>query len=286
MENQELKVKNTFSYDELIEILKIDNNYDNRFYVKSIVNSLIKNNDAFVRKQMIYTDKNEFLYLWELLQKFSEFFDYKYNTKIDLSNFLYFVLNGDKINFNAIFCPGYTVDGYKDYIGNNNTIRLKTLRKLKNKLEREQIDFNIKITLSDIFLENTDVERNEKLYEELSVHRKKFVEVASESFEKNEIIILSEIFNGENYVNGFIDNSLLSGKTYCNFYKSNKSFYEKMGWSETETRKRNDKLFTIYTIISDYINAQDNGVYLPMETMYSRSKVMTNNGVCTMYLYK
>ena len=43
---------------------------------------------------------------------------------------------------------------------------------------------------------------------------------------------------------------------------------------------------TIYNIISEYINNQTNGIYLPMETMYSRSKVMTMNNVCTMYLHK
>ena len=59
-----------------------------------------------------------------------------------------------------------------------------------------------------------------------------------------------------------------------------------MGWGIEETKQRNDKLFTIYSIISEYINNQDNGVYLPMETMYSRSKVMTKNNVCTMYLHK
>ena len=70
------------------------------------------------------------------------------------------------------------------------------------------------------------------------------------------------------------------------FIFNNESFYKKMGWGIEETKQRNDKLFTIYSIISEYINNQDNGVYLPMETMYSRSKVMTKNNVCTMYLHK
>ena len=59
-----------------------------------------------------------------------------------------------------------------------------------------------------------------------------------------------------------------------------------MGWNEREAQNRNDKLYTIYNIISEYINNQTNGIYLPMETMYSRSKVMTMNNVCTMYLHK
>ena len=286
MENQLLGAKNVYNYDELIEILKIDNNPINRSYVKTIINSLIKNNDAAITKQMIYVDKDKVIYLWELLQRLSEFFDYRYNTRIELSKFLYFVLNDKVINLNAIFCPGYTEYGYKNYIGNNNTIRLKTLKRLKDKLENEGINSNFKITLSDIFLENIDIDKNMQLYDELSIHREEFIKKAKEDFRENEIVILSEIFNEERYISGFIDNSLLYGKTYQNFYKNNESFYKKMGWGIEETKQRNDKLFTIYSIISEYINNQDNGVYLPMETMYSRSKVMTKNNVCTMYLHK
>ena len=286
MENQLLGAKNVYNYDKLIEILRIDNNPTNRSYVKSIINSLIKNNDASVTKQIIYVDKEKVIYLWELLQRLSEFFDYEYNTKIELSKFLYFVLNDKVINLNAIFCPGYTNTGYKNYIGNNNTNRLKTLKRLKDKLENENINSIFKITLSDIFLENTDISRNERLYDELSIHRVKFIKKAKEDFREDEIVILSEIFNEERYISGFVDNSLLCGKTYQNFYKNNKSFYTKMGWTIDEMNQRNDKLFTIYSIISEYVNNQDNGVYIPMETMYSRSKVMTSNNVCTMYLHK
>ncbi len=281
-----LGVKNVFNYDELIEILKIDNSAVNRSYLKSIVNSLIKNNEAFVKKQKIFTDTDKVVYLWELLQKLSEFFDYTYNTKVELSEFLYFVLNDKEINLNAIFCPGYTDNGYKNYIGNNNTMRLKTLKSLKDKLSQEQINSNFKITLSDIFLENIDIEKNTNLYDELTFHREEFIKTAMKDFKEEEIVILSEFFNDEDYVSGFIDDSLLSGKTYQNFYKNNEAFYKKMGWTTEEAKQRNDKLFTIYSIISDYINNQDNGVYLPMETMYSRSKVMTNNNVCAMYLHK
>lgn len=286
MEKQMLGVKNVFNYNELTEILKIDNSAINRSYLKSIVNSLIKNNEAFVEKQKIFVDTDKVVYLWELLQKLSKFFDYTYNTKVELSEFLYFVLNDKEINLNAIFCPGYTDNGYKNYIGSNNITRLKTLKSLKDKLSQEQINSNFKITLSDIFLENTNIEKNANLYNELSFHREEFIKKAMEDFKEEEIVILSELFTDESYVSGFIDDNLLNGKTYQNFYKNNETFYKKMGWNTEETKQRNDRLFTIYSIISNYINNQDNGVYLPMETMYSRSKVMTNNNVCTMYLHK
>ena len=97
---------------------------------------------------------------------------------------------------------------------------------------------------------------------------------------------MSSIFTEEKYIKGYIDEKIIKNKTYYNFLKNNLEFYNKMGWNEREAQNRNDKLYTIYNIISEYINNQTNGIYLPMETMYSRSKVMTMNNVCTMYLHK
>ena len=121
---------------------------------------------------------------------------------------------------------------------------------------------------------------------ELELHIQKFIEKSRENFDLNEIIILSRIFTEEKYIKGYIDEKIIKNKTYYNFLKNNLEFYNKMGWNESEIQNRNDKLYTIYNIISEYINNQTNGIYLPMETMYSRSKVMTMNDVCTMYLHK
>ena len=158
--------------------------------------------------------------------------------------------------------------------------------KLKDYLKKNNVDAKLNITLADIFLENTNSELNPNWKNELELHIQKFIEKSRENFDLNEIIILSRIFTEEKYIKGYIDEKIIKNKTYYNFLKNNLEFYNKMGWNESEIQNRNDKLYTIYNIISEYINNQTNGIYLPMETMYSRSKVMTMNDVCTMYLHK
>lgn len=275
-----------YNYNDLICKLKIDDKATNRKKLKAIINALIKSGHATVEKQLIKVDINYVMYLWEFISKLECYFDYRYNTKVDLTKFIYYIINKNIVNLNAIFCPGYTKDGYKNYIGNNNSIRLETLNMLKDYLKKSSINVRFNITLADIFLENTNSELNINWENELKLHIQKFVEKSKENFDLDEIILLSYIFTGEKYIKGYIDEKIIKNRTYYNFLKNNLEFYNKMGWNENEIQNRNDKLFTIYNIISEYINSQSNGVYLPMETMYSRSKVMTMNGVCTMYLYK
>ena len=38
---------------------------------------------------------------------------------------------------------------------------------------------------------------------------------------------------------------------------------------------RNDRLITMYKILSDYLNEQDNMVFLPMENMYERENIFS-----------
>lgn len=275
-----------YSYNDLICKLKMDDNVTNRKQLKAIVNALIKNGNAIVEKQLIKVDINYVIYLWQIVNNLGCYFDYKYNTKIDLTKFIFYMINKNIVNLNAIFCPGYTKTGYKDYIGNNNSTRLETLNKLKDYLKKNNIDAKFNITLANIFLENTNSELNPNWKDELELHVQKFIEKSKENFDLNEIIILSSIFTEEKYIKGYIDEKIIKNKTYYNFLKNNLEFYNKMGWNEREAQNRNDKLYTIYNIISEYINNQTNGIYLPMETMYSRSKVMTMNNVCTMYLHK
>ena len=275
-----------YSYNDLICKLKMADNVTNRKQLKAIVNALIKNGNATVEKQLIKVDINYVIYLWEIVNNLGCYFYYKYNTKIDLTKFIFYMINENIVNLNAIFCPGYTKTGYKDYIGNNNSTRLETLNKLKDYLKKNNVDAKLNITLADIFLENTNSELNPNWKNELELHIQKFIEKSRENFDLNEIIILSRIFTEEKYIKGYIDEKIIKNKTYYNFLKNNLEFYNKMGWNESEIQNRNDKLYTIYNIISEYINNQTNGIYLPMETMYSRSKVMTMNDVCTMYLHK
>jgi len=273
-------------YEDLITNLSIQNNSENKKIIKAIVHSLINNNQAIVEKQSIDLNYDLFEHIYNQLIELEDFFDYSYSTKIDLTKFIDYILSQRDLNINAIFCPGYTSDGYKDYIGKNNKNRLADLRRLKDKLIQLNIPTNINIELADIFLENTDSKRNELWREELEVHRIKFIKEASLHFSKENIIKLSDVFNGEEYEKGFINGEICSGKTYDSFYKNNIAFYKKMKWCDTEINIRNDRLYTIYTLISEYINKQSNGIYIPMETMYSRSKVISKNDTCTLYLNK
>lgn len=275
-----------YSYDDLIKKINIDNNSENRKYLKSIVNALVKKDDAKIERQLIDVDYEKVEYLYSLMNELNSFFDYTYNTKLDLTKFFYYLLNKKEVNINAIFCPGYTSAGYKDYIGNNNTMRMKMLSEMSEKLSKKDLLVDFRIILANIFLENTDDIINPNWKEELLVHEDKFVECASKLFDKDKIIKMSSIYSGDEYVKGFVNKEVCHGSVYDKFYKNNIDFYKKMNWNDEQIKYRNDRLFTIYNIISKYILEQENGVYIPMETMYSRSKVMTNNGICTMYLVK
>ena len=78
--------------------------------------------------------------------------------------------------------------------------------------------------------------------------------------------------------------SCVPKKVYNSFYIANRNFYVKLGFSEEQIKDRNDKLATMYILVSNYINSLDSGIYLPMENMYDREKIIANNGTCTMYL--
>lgn len=275
-----------YNYNNLLEKLEINNNSDNRKILKAIIHALLKNNDAEVINQLIRVEYDKVEYLYQVLYELKSFFDYRYNTKIDLTKFVFYILNGNKININAIFCPGYTSNGYKNYIGNNNTTRMRLLNVLSDKFNKMNISVNFKVILANVFLENTDDLENINWKSELIEHEERFYEVASRYFDIENIIKLSNVFSSEEYIKGFVKEELCHGRVYDNFYKNNIEFYKKMGWNNKQIQYRNDKLYTIYNIISQYINEQENGIYIPMETMYSRSKVMTNNDVCTMYLIK
>ena len=274
-----------YKINELMMKSNLGESIENRKVLKSILHALMKNDDASLVNQLIEVDPNKVKYLLNVLENLSTYFDYSYSSKIDLTSFLYYIINDKPLNINAIFCPGYTKTGYKNYIGNNNTTRLEILCRLDDDLKENKIDANFHINLANIFLENTDTIKNPNWKEELKEHEEKFKDVASKYFDKESITLLSETHPKE-YKIGFIDDSICQGKTYENFYKNNREFYRKMGWSPEEIKKRNDKLYTIYTILSKEMKQTDNGIYIPMETMYTRSKVMSDNGVCTMYLKK
>ena len=272
--------------NDISKKLKINNSPENEKLLRSIITALRNNKDNELVDYIINADINKIEYLYNILRELNEFFDYSYNTKVDLVSLLESIINKRQINMHAVFCPGYTKTGYKNYIGENNTSRMKQLAFLEGKLEEMDINTKINVTLANIFLENTNDNLNPKWQEELKIHEDKFRETASKYFSEDSISKLSDIYPEEEYIKGFIEEDECRGKTYDKFYKNNKVFYKKMGWNEEEIVKRNKKLFTIYNLLSNYLNKDKSNIYLPMETMYTRSKVMTDNNLPVMYLKK
>lgn len=96
-----------------------------------------------------------------------------------------------------------------------------------------------------------------------------------------------EIFSEEKSISGYIDDNLVkkvNPRTYKSFKKFNEKFYNKLGFSKEQMLFRNDRLITMYKLLSDYINSQSNTIFLPMENMYERENIFSENNTCTMYL--
>ena len=108
-------------------------------------------------------------------------------------------------------------------------------------------------------------------------------------FDKDEVLNASSIpiFNKENAEVGYIDNTIIESiksNTYSAFIKSNRKFYESLGFTEEQMKLRNDRLITMYRELSNYLNTLENAVFLPMENMYERENIFSENKTCTMYL--
>ena len=72
--------------------------------------------------------------------------------------------------------------------------------------------------------------------------------------------------------------------TFSAFVKSNRKFYESLNFTEEQMSIRNARLITMYRELSNYLNTLNNVVFLPMENMYERENIFSENGTCTMYL--
>lgn len=274
----------SLTLEELFEKYKIPVNDEQKKQIKSLLTAMGNNNLSYIKKQRIYLDENKFNDLFTICSELKTIFDYKYNTRNDLEQFFDMLIsNNDFIKFYAVFCPGYTDTGYKDRLGHTTTCKIEKLKNLKKFCVKNKIKCNINCIYADIFLENYDDILNPNWEQELELNKKLFFEYALKYFDEEEITFLSDIYSDAIYIKGFIAEGILTGKGYDDFIKYNKSFYEKMGWSDEQIKYRNDKLYTIYNIIADYIKEKNNAVYLPMENMYARTKVFTKKGVCSMY---
>lgn len=275
------------NHNELYDKYNIIQTPENKRLVKSILTAMESNNLSTLRNQKIVFDDKIFEKLYNISIVLKDFFDYRYNVRVDLEKIFEYILTSDidnKINFYAIFCPGYTENGYKEKIGRTTHKKIIQLKELKERLIESHIDCNFYCLYADIFVENFNYELNPNWEVELEYNKKIFCEFVVQYFSNKEIKFLSDIFSDDTYKKGFVDNDLLIGKNYEKFQSYNKKFYQEMGWDDEKIKYRNDRLYTIYTIIAKYISNQNNGVYLPMENMYARTKVFTKNDVCSMYL--
>ena len=285
-------MKKTFLKDLLVEY-NINNNEINSNAIKALVAALKKTKLLYQEKQLLYFDEELFDYLWHLYIDSQIFFDINYNRKSDFT--LYFIslikstINNEYLNFFALFCPGYTKNGYKDYLGNTTIWKLKELKNISMFFEEKNIKNNVESYYSDVFLENTDSLLNKNWQNEMILNRNLFHIEGEKYFSPEKIKNASDIciFKGNENVKGYIlqkEIDKVNTRTYNSFVKSNMNFYNKMGFNEEQIKYRNDRLITMYRLLSDYINTQNNMIFLPMENMYERENIFSENNTCTMYL--
>ena len=272
----------------------IEDNKINRNVVKCLIKAMCQRDYARIEGQYYIYDESMFNYLISKYEKFKTFFDFFYSLKTDIIlMFVYLVeskINNKKLHFNAYFCPGYSDDGgYKDHLGNTTIKKLAILGDLSTFLEKEQIPYRIDCYYCDSYIENCSFEKNKNWLKQLEYNRDLFVKEASKYFDKEFIHFTSEmeVFKNEKDYAGHIDYEIVNNipkKVYNSFYIANEVFYNKLNFSQERIRERNDILATMYIMVSNYINGLESGIYLPMENMYDREKIIASNNTCTMYL--
>lgn len=280
--------------NEIYNSYDIENNIVNRNAIKCLLKTLIRKGLAKIEGQYYMFDQDSFNYLLDIYKKLLSFFDFFYSLKSDLTSMFDYLLdikeNDSSLSFNAFFCPGYSTNGgYKDYLGNTTTSKLKILSEISEFFKKQKIPHEINCYYCDSYIENCNDKVNPNWYKELLFNRKLFDKEASQYFENKNIYHISDldIFKTEENLGGHIDPSVIervNKKVYRSFYIANEAFYKKLGFSKEKMQERNDILVTMYIKVSDYINSIDNGIYLPMENMYDREKIIANNDTCTMYL--
>ena len=284
----------TIKFNDLFEKFSIDKNQYNVFSIKEIINAMIKTNDnAYIdNKQMIVFEEKLLKFLWQIHINWYDIFDINYNKKTDLSvfyqNIILAIQNDKQLNLLALFCPGYTENGYKCYLGHTSLWKLEKLQEIYKLLQNFGIKNKIICFYSDVFLENFDYEKNPEWEKELNYNKFSFHQ---ECEKHSDLLALNlsdlKLFSKKDDIIGYIDNKVISNmssKTYKIFKKANEKFYERMLFSNEQIEFRNNRLITMYTLFSDYINNIDNSVFLPMEDMYNRQIIFAKNKTCTMYL--
>lgn len=279
--------------NDIFRAFNIEYNQINIIVVKSLIAAMIDRNLCYKEKQRLIFDEKDFIDCWLIYLSCLNYFDPNYNRKTDFSLFFKYIIDNKtlkkKINFHALFCPGYTKNGYKEHLGNTTLWKLKALHDIMNMFRNINIESSIICYYSDVFLENCDSLLEPKWKEQLNNNRNLFHMEGKKYFECNCIRNVSDIsiFSHEKDKDGFVDKKIISSiplSTYNAFVKGNENFYNSMGFTKEQMKFRNDRLITMYRMFSDYLNKLDNVVFLPMENMYERENIFSENGTCTMYL--
>jgi len=271
----------------------IEKSEPNTNAIKAIVRVLKENNLCQESKQKLYVDRYLLDYVFEIYNIFIQHFDLNYNRKTDFLSFCRYIvsskLNGSSVNFNSLFCPGYTRNGYKNELGYTTKWKLEELAIIRDILNEYKINNTFKNYYSDVFLENTNYKLEPNWEEQMKKNRYLFHLEGEKYFIKEEILDASSIpiFLNERATEGYINDLIIQSiknNTYSAFIKSNRKFYETLDFTEEQMKIRNDRLITMYRELSDYFNTLNNVVFLPMENMYERENIFSENGTCTMYL--
>lgn len=279
---------------EIYNLYDIENNIVNRNSIKCLLRAMNGKGLSLIEGQYYIYDEEIFIYLISIYKKLIYYFDFFYSLKSDLvSMFSYLIdskINNTEILFNAFFCPGYSDNGgYKDYLGNTTIKKLAILGDLSDFFKKEKIPYKIHCYYCDSYIENCDDKINNDWFNELIINRNLFIKECQKYFDDSYIHYTSdmEIFKNEESYAGHINYGIInrvSKKIYNSFYIANETFYKKLNFSQARIKERNDILVTMYIMVSDYINNLTSGVYLPMENMYDREKIIASNDTCTMYL--
>ena len=279
--------------NDIFKMFNIEHSQLNEIAVKSLIAAMTSKGVCVQEKQKLVFDEQLFIECWSVYSKFLTYFDPNYNRKTDFSSLFKYILDNKllkkEINFHALFCPGYTKNGYKSYLGNTTLWKLKALREIVDMLRDNNIDSTMICYYSDVFLENCNSKLEPNWREQLDYNRMLFHKEGNKYFDFKDVKNASDVsvFALEKDGEGFVDDTIISSipkRTYDAFIKSNKNFYTSMGFTEEQMKYRNDRLITMYRLFSDYLNTKSSSVFLPMENMYERENIFSENGTCTMYL--
>ena len=279
--------------NDIYGIFNIEKDQINISVVKAIITAMKENNFCTEHKQKLMIDKGVFEYCWSIYQSMLIHFDPNYNRRNDFLLLFRYVLsakiNDSSINFNSLFCPGYTRHGYKEKLGHTTVWKLEELYKIRQMLDANNIKNTFSNYYSDVFLENCDSNLEPNWLEQMKYNRELFHKEGEKYFSKTEVLDASSlpIFSSKEAMHGYVNDEIVQNiklTTYSAFIKSNRKFYESLNFTEEQMKIRNDRLITMYKELSNYLNKLNNVIFLPMENMYERENIFSENGTCTMYL--